>query len=792
MRTAALVLACLATRVEALPEGRVIVLGFDGADARTMARLMDEGELPTFQALRASGCFAPLESTMPAESPVSWAALNSGQNPGETGVPGFIARTFTSQGVPQPDLGHLTHGPRPTSKMEIGGVKGFLASRSRTSAALLSGAIACAVFFGLLAFLLRMRRAIAAGLALVLGLVGAWAAAHAHGYVPREIGDVVGNPTRTAGFYEVAARAGVKSVVIDAAMEWDRPAIPNLELLAGLGVPDVRAQNGDWFVYTTRTDEFRRAPLGRRTSTGGRVFHVDERGGRIDSFVYGPRDWWRIDRVRKELDEISAALARPIVSDAEVDRLTARKRVLLEEELPRLEGEGEFADSEIGRAALPLHVELRGGKALVTIGGQAQEIAEGGWSDWFHLTFALNPILKVKAITRCRLVKERDPFELYVDFLQIDPADPLFWQPISRPASFASDLVRATELPYETIGWACLTMPFKDREIDPVTFLQDIQFTHETRVKLLQAALARGEWRLFVDVESTPDRVQHMMYQYADREHPAFDAREAARTTRYFGREVAFADAIDETYRAMDRLVGDVLARHVKPGDTLIVCADHGFQSFRRQVHLANWLVLEGYLALRPGFTPADAGYLDYVDWTRTRAYTLGLGGIYLNLAGRERGGIVSPADAPALLAEIAAKLAGLRDTALDRPAVRRVLRAAEIHSGEHVAREADLLVGFEAGYRVSWCTSTGDLALEGEADPPELAAVFEDNLSSWSGDHVSVDPVLVRGAFFCNRRVEVPPEGLSLLHVAPTVLSALGVPVPPECDRPPLRFLSP
>jgi predicted AlkP superfamily phosphohydrolase/phosphomutase len=190
-----------------------------------------------------------------------------------------------------------------------------------------------------------------------------------------------------------------------------------------------------------------------------------------------------------------------------------------------------------------------------------------------------------------------------------------------------------------------MTMPFKDREIDPITFMQDIAFTHETRVKLLESALARDDWRLFVDIESTPDRVQHMMYQYADETHPAHDAAEAARTVEIFGRKVALKDAITESYRALDRLVGDVMQRHVRPGDTLIVCADHGFQPFRRQVHLNNWLAREGYLALKPDVKREDAGYLDYVDWSKTRAYALGLGGIYVNLRGREREGIVSPAE---------------------------------------------------------------------------------------------------------------------------------------------------
>jgi len=114
------------------------------------------------------------------------------------------------------------------------------------------------------------------------------------------------------------------------------------------------------------------------------------------------------------------------------------------------------------------------------------------------------------------------------------------------------------------------------------------------------------------------------------------------------------------------------------------------------------------------------------------------------------------------------------------------VYDTAKIHSGEYVGAEADLLVGFEAGYRVSWATSTGNIRF---ADPFALGDVFEDNLSTWSGDHVSVAADLVQGAFFCNRKVTMPEGGLDLLHIAPTVLSLLGVAIPPECDKAPLAI---
>lgn len=408
------------------------------------------------------------------------------------------------------------------------------------------------------------------------------------------------------------------------------------------------------------------------------------------------------------------------------------------------------------------------------------------------MSFEINALFKVKAVTRVKILKMSEPFTMYVDFLQIDPAAPPYWQAVSQPPAFAAELAKAIDTTYETVGWACMTMPFKDRLIDPATFLQDIEFTHDWREKILNAALARSDWRMLMNVESTPDRVQHMMYQFYDTGHPMYDATKAAAKTTYFGHAIALADAIPATYREMDRLVGDVLSKHVHEGDTLIVCADHGFQSFRRQVDLNNWLALHGYLVLREGLTRSQSQTpSQYVDWSRTRAYALGLGMIFLNLKRREPEGIVAPAEAPALIEKIRAELLDLVDPATGKKAVHAVYATKDIHSGPHLGDEADLMTGFEATYRVSWRTTLGGIRLVDSPDQQSVVAgpVFDDNKSNWSGDHVSVAEDLVRGIFFCNRKVELPAGGINLLHIAPTVLALLGVPVPPEYDLPPLRI---
>lgn len=763
--------------------GRVIVLGFDGADFRTAQAMISE--LPNLARLQREGTFAALGTTTPDESPVAWASLNSGQNPGKTGVPGFIRREI-GRLAPSPAPGHVTHEQRSIDELRVHWIWSFLGGRPPEVVSTICGVVTTLVFFAFLALLLRSRRGVALAMALVLGAVAAWAGLRASKAVPRVYDDIAGNPCEVGGFWEVAARAGVPCVVLDGAMSWDRPDVDGARVLSGLGVPDARGDNCDWFVYTTSEDAYAYAPQCKSTSTGGKVFRFEEKEGSFSSRLYGPRDLGAIGRLLDEKRALQRKVDDGSAIDSDHDRL---------EEIPNELSAYTPSDmSEEGRRSVPLVVTplADGARARVTIGHQTQELALGQWSDWYSVPFEVSSLLAVHTVTRAKLLTlatAKTPLELYVDSVQYDPAKPVFWQPISQPAEFAAQLSKSIGGSFETVGWACLTMPLKDNKIDTQTFLEDIEFTHGWRKKLLEAALERDDWRVLMNVESTPDRVQHMMYRYFDREHPKFVQAEADKRITWFGRDITYADAIPQIYRQMDQLIGEVLEKEVKPGDTLIVCADHGFQSFRRQFQVNNWLAQEGYLVLRDGLTSADWDLLGYVDWEKTKAYSLGLGGIYINLKGREPGGIVEKEQMSALLDEIARKLETLEDRG--QRAVHNVLRTDQIHSGPYVDRGADLMVGLAAGWRVAWKTTRGGIQLSQSEDKEHWVAkiVFDDNKNSWSGDHVSVADELVKGVFACNRKVKLPANGVHLLDIAPTVLTLVGVPVPAEYDHAALEF---
>ena len=749
--------------------GRVVILGFDGADANKVQSLMKEDpeRYPTFRKLAESGTFAPLEVVVPAESPVSWASLNSGQNPAKTGVPGFIRRDLSRGDFP--NFGHIEKKEAPLEQFEHAPIPTWSPA---ISAAVAGGCVFLAVL--LLALVLFKRLALAAALAAVAGGGAAFAGHQVRSLLPASYPRTA-NVNQVESFWDHAARAGVPCVVLDAAQSFDAPTTSGAKVLHGLGLPDARGDIGQWFIYTTDPAQFSRE--GKSTTTAGTIYRVDQEGEVIRSKVYGPKNFFLQQQLQGEYDELVEQLKSSVSLE-----LTTRKDQL-KSELDKFKK----PDLPDGRVTADLEIRIEGAQTHVKIGDQEQTLAVGDWSKFYELSFPINRLLDVRAITRVKLVQLQPHFELLVNVLDIDPRHPPFWQPISSPFEFSAELAADCGL-YETYGWPTLTMPFKDEKIQPEVLLEDVEFTEEWRKVLTHERLARNDWRCLMSVFSTTDRVQHMAYQFHDTKHPLHDPAAAAREMSFFGERIKLSEAIPAIYRQMDRIIGEVLGK-LAPEDTLLVVSDHGFQTFRRQVHLNNWLAQEGYLALKP-LTKDNRNYLLSVDWSKTRAYVCGVSGfIYLNLQGREPSGIVSREQYRDLLDEIKKKLLKAVDPDNGERICSEVYIPRDIHSGDHIGLEADLIPGFEAPYRVGWSTSSGGLYTLSQDGVYKAGPICSDNDSNWSGDHVSMALTEVPGVFFSNRKVAIPEGGVRALQIAPTVLQLLGVPIPAEMDLPPLEM---
>jgi predicted AlkP superfamily phosphohydrolase/phosphomutase len=226
-------------------------------------------------------------------------------------------------------------------------------------------------------------------------------------------------------------------------------------------------------------------------------------------------------------------------------------------------------------------------------------------------------------------------------------------------------------------------------------------------------------------------------------------------------------------YRQMDTIVGSVMER-LGPDDTLLVLSDHGFKSFHTGFSVNTWLARNGYLGVKKQANAADAAtdtkYLQGIDWPRTKAYGLGLGSVYLNLAGRESQGIVAPADARALLEELRARLLEVTDPSTGEKILDGVHLGRDIYAGAQVEHAPDLQLGFRDGYQMNKASAAGAV--------PE--AVLSPNDDKWSGEHAAADVNHAHGILFANRPLK---DGPAIIDLGVTALAAFGIAAPEDYE---------
>ncbi len=395
------------------------------------------------------------------------------------------------------------------------------------------------------------------------------------------------------------------------------------------------------------------------------------------------------------------------------------------------------------------------------------EIREKSWSEWVRLKFKLSMLQSVTGIARIYVRQIEPQVEFYISAVNFDPAAPLF--PVSAPASYARDLAGQIGL-FSTLGMAEDHNGLNNGRLDEAAYLAQCELVLEERERLMRFELDRFTEGFFFLLYDTPDRVQHMLWRFRDPEHPGYEP-DLARD---------FSGLIEQHYARCDKLLAPIFDK-LDENTLFIVLSDHGFNTFRRAFDTNIWLCQNGLLSLKDGKKPSEdlGDSFSAVDWSRTYAYAVGLGGIYLNIKGRERDGILEQGtEAERVRSAIQSGLAEIPDTATERPAVRNVLRREDLYSGPYAADAPDLLVNFHPGFRVSWQSAVGGFA----------NSLIEDNTRRWSGDHI-VDPEAVPGILFTNKSLDAAPFSRSLqdsgkephiTDLAPAILNYLGVPVPP------------
>ena len=560
-------------------------------------------------------------------------------------------------------------------------------------------------------------------------------------YVPVAKPKVVSTRGGTS-FWVTAGRAGVRSSILTVPVTFPPEEVPNGELLAGLPLPDIRGTMGTFSYYATDLSRYEEGS----TEMGGILRRLVMENDVAKTELVGPPN----PVVRQKI----LALRAKGGSQTDADR-KAIATLELDEDV---------------RLPMTIRWNRQAKTAAIDVAGKRVALEPGKMSGWIDLEFRINFLVRIHGMAQVLLMNAGNELQLYVSPVNWKPDNPPV--PMSSPASFSGDLFKRLGY-YRTLGWAEATWPLNEGRMDEQAFMEDLYKAFDDRAQVILDRLMSRKWDVLVGVIESTDRVQHMMWRLMDEKHPMYDPALAAK----------YGDSVERIYRRADQFVAEVLEQ-LEPGTDLMIVSDHGFHSWRKAVNLNTWLVQQGYMVVQgqqPGEKKLEdlfggGEFWENVDWTRTRAYAMGLGQVYFNLRGRESKGIVSPgAEARQLADELAAKLLTMTDPDDGSRIIRSVYKRDDVYAGEFIGNAAELQVGMEEGYRVSWQTTLG-------GSPPGIVYA---NMKKWSGDHGGYDFATTAGVLVTNKRIAKADP--SIMDIAPTVLKYFGVSIPSSIDGKPL-----
>lgn len=395
--------------------------------------------------------------------------------------------------------------------------------------------------------------------------------------------------------------------------------------------------------------------------------------------------------------------------------------------------------------------------ANIDIADASVYLAEGQRSRWVEISVRVSALTRVRGLVQLYLARAGNDVQLYVSPIQWHPAAPP--SAISAPPSAAARLFDRLGV-YRTLAWPEAGWALADGWLPDALFLAAEEETFADRAEALLNRVESADWQLIVAGIESLDTTGRLMWRFIDPGHPAHDGALAPK----------FADTIERMYQRLDELVGQVRAR-LPEGADLAVVSPYGLYTARHVVDLNRWLASEGLLTWRKPPGPVTLAALadptlweDTVDWTRTTARAMGAGQLYVNVRGRDPGGLVDPGAAyEAVLERLRAGLEQLTDSLSGRRVVARVRAGRELFTGPHAARAPDLVVTFSPGYRSSWDTMLGGSS----------AVAIDRNRERWSAEHASVDERTVPGVWLSS--VTVSATEMGVLDIAPTILAYFG-----------------
>jgi predicted AlkP superfamily phosphohydrolase/phosphomutase len=395
-------------------------------------------------------------------------------------------------------------------------------------------------------------------------------------------------------------------------------------------------------------------------------------------------------------------------------------------------------------------IDPKNAVAKVVLPDQEFILKEKEWSGWKKVQFGLIPTQSVSGICLFYLKEVRPHFKLYISPINIDPGRPAL--PISTPESYARELDKVFGS-YFTKGLPADTSALDNGVLDDGEFLEQDDMILREGERMFDYEFERFDSGLLFYYVSSTDQRQHMFWRLLDEKHPGYDSQLAS----------LYGKTIENIYVEADRFLGRILQK-IDKNTVILAMSDHGFNAFRRGFNLNTWLFENGYHRLRNPWKQEEGSLFANTDWSRTKAYGIGLNGLYINQRGREREGIVNAgADSENLIREIASKLEQVVDPETGERAILRAFVSKDVYHGSQLGHAPDIVCGFNAGYRISWDSPLGSFPKD----------VFVENKEKWSGDHMGA-PEVIPGILVTNRKVRA--ESPALYDLTATILDIFGI----------------
>lgn len=420
-----------------------------------------------------------------------------------------------------------------------------------------------------------------------------------------------------------------------------------VDMVSGLGTPDLRGGYGNYTFLTTDSEHF------KKDTTGGRIIPIQFRENEVRIQLPGPVNTFK------------------------------------------------SGDPE---SSIPITIWRDRSNPVVRIVIQDYELLlkKGEWSSWLRLNFPMiGPFIDVKGICKLYVKSVHPHFSLYISPLNIDPSEPAL--PVVSSEKYGRLLTKENGCFY-TQGMPEDTKALSEGVLNEDEYLELAGQIIDERKCLLDFELKRfdrlDQGMLFFYFSSL-DQNTHMYWRAIDSKHPLFEPEIQEK----------YGNILRGLYSNIDTFLGKILGKYDidDPNFTLMIMSDHGFAPFRRQVNLNTWLIQNGYMTLHNTNKMDSSGYFTNVNWSKTSAYNLGINSIYLNLRGREKYGCISESQSKALRKEIGRKLLNLYDPVIGEKAVSRVWIVPEKERMHH-QHAPDFIIGWNYGYRTSWQSILGGL----------------------------------------------------------------------------------